>query len=222
MEIWKEMIKSKIFAGLNEEDVKALNFCFKSRLKFIQKNEIIISEADKNEYCVYILSGKAKNVSINEKGSETIIKLFNKGDLFGLTEAYANCPHYKSTLIATEKSTVVFFNRYRFIYPCENRCVRHRLLEKNLHKQLATDNMELNNKVLILSKRSIREKILTYLNLIQENHNSNYFDIPLNRQELANYLAVDRSALSIELSKMKKENIIDYDKNHFKIIKNEP
>lgn len=217
MEIWQEMTKSKIFEGLDEASIKALNFCFKSRLKFIQKNEIIVSEADKNDYCVYILSGKAKSVSINENGVETIIKVYNKGDLFGLTEAYANISHYKNTLIATEKSTVVFFNRYRFVYPCENRCIRHRILEKNLHKQLASDNLELNNKMSVLTKRSIREKIWCYLNQIQEKAGKNYFDIPLNRQELANYLAVDRSALSIELSKMKKENLIDFTKNHFNI-----
>lgn len=217
MEIWQEMAKSKIFEGLDEDSIKALNFCFKSRLKFINKNEIILSEADKNDYCVFILSGKAKSVSINNNGVETIINIYNKGDLFGLTEAYGNSPHYKSTLIATEKSTVVFFNRYRFVYHCENRCLRHRTLEKNLHRQLANDNLELNNKILIISKRTIREKILTYLNLIKERTNSSYFDIPLNRQELANYLAVDRSALSIELSKMKKEDLIDFNKNHFNL-----
>ena len=217
MEIWQEIAKSKIFEGLDESSIKALNFCFKSRLKFIQKNEIIVSEADKNEYCIFILDGKAKSVNINENGVETIINVYNKGELFGLTEAYAGSPHYKTTLIATEKSTVVFFNRYRFVCPCENRCLRHRILEKNLHKQLATDNLELNNKIFVITKRTIREKILAYLKLIQEKSKANYFDIPLNRQELANYLAVDRSALSIELSKMRKENIIDFTKNHFSL-----
>ena len=217
MEIWQDMMKSKIFEGLDERSIKALNFCFKSRLKFIQKNEIIVSEADKNEYCIYILDGKAKSVNINDNGVETIINIYKKGDLFGLTEAYVNAPHYKNTLIATEKSTIVLLNRYRFIYPCENRCMRHRILEKNLHRQLANDNIELNNKISLLTKRSIREKILAYLKRIQEKEGKDYFDIPLNRQELANYLAVDRSALSIELSKMKKENLIDFTKNHFNL-----
>ena len=79
------MMKSKIFEGLDEGSIKALNFCFKSRLKFIQKNEIIVSEADKNEYCIYILDGKAKSVNINDNGVETIINIYKKGDLFGLT-----------------------------------------------------------------------------------------------------------------------------------------
>ena len=211
------MTKSKIFEGLDEASIKALNFCFKSRLKFIEKNEIIASEADKTDYCIYILSGKAKSVTFNENGVETIINIKGKGDLFGLAEGYMNCPHYKSTLIATEKSTVIFFNRYRFLYPCENRCPRHTILEKNLHKELALDNLELTNKIYTITKRTIREKILTYLKLMKEKTHSNYFDIPLNRQELANYLAVDRSALSIELSKMKKENLIDFNKNHFNL-----
>ena len=217
MEIWQDMMKSKIFEGLDEGSIKALNFCFKSRLKFIQKNEIIVSEADKNEYCIYILDGKAKSVNINDNGVETIINIYKKGDLFGLTEAYVNAPHYQNTLLATEKRTIVLLNRYRFISPCPTRCMRHRSLETNMHIQLANDNIELNNKISLLTKRSIREKILAYLKRIQEKEGKDYFDIPLNRQELANYLAVDRSALSIELSKMKKENLIDFTKNHFNL-----
>lgn len=217
MEIWQEMAKSQIFQGLDEESIKAMNFCFKSRLKFVEKNEIIVSEAEKNEYCVYILDGKAKSVTFNEDGVETIIKVYNKGDLFALTEAYANYPYYKSTLIATEKSTIVLFNRYRLIYPCENRCTRHTILQKNLINKLANDNLELNDKIYTVTKRSIREKILAYLKSFKQKTGSNYFDIPLNRQELANFLAVDRSALSIELSKMKREHLIDFNKNHFNL-----
>ena len=113
---------------------------------------------------------------------------------------------------------IILFNRYRFIHPCENRCPRHTILVKHLSQILAQNNINLYNKISILSKRTIRDKILAYLNLININ-NEPYFDIPLNRQELANFLAVDRSALSKELSNLKQEGIIDFNKNHFSIKK---
>lgn len=218
MEIWKDLSKSKLFNGLDEASIKALNFCFKSRLKFVNKNEIIVSAGEKNEYCVYILKGSAKGVLYDEKGTESILEEYKTGDIYGLTEAYAKCEEYTNTLVAKEKSTIILFNRYRFIHPCENRCPRHTILVKHLSQILAQNNINLYNKISILSKRTIRDKILAYLNLININ-NEPYFDIPLNRQELANFLAVDRSALSKELSNLKQEGIIDFNKNHFSIKK---
>lgn len=217
MEIWKPMTESNVFLGLDEDSIKALNFCFKSRLKFIEKNEIIVSASEKNEYCIYILEGSARETIYDSNGVESIIRTYNKGEIFGLLEAYTNANEYLSTLVANKKSSVVLFNRYRFINPCENACLRHQQLTKNLVKILAESNIEMNEKIMVLSKRTIREKVLTYLRMIRDKNNSNYFDIPFNRQELANFLAVDRSALSIELSKMKKENIIDFNKNHFNL-----
>lgn len=217
MEIWKELSKSEVFQNISEQDIKALNFCFKSRLKILEKNEIILNEGDKNEYCVIVLSGKLKTVNYDYFGIENIIRTYNEGEIFGLTEAYMNLDSYSNSLVASEKSKVILFNRFRFIKPCENRCIRHNQLIKNITKIIVSDNLELSVKNNILSKRTTREKVLSYLQHISKQQNSKYFDIPFNRNELASYLAVDRSALSIELSKMKKDGLIDYTKNHFSL-----
>ena len=217
MEIWKDLSKSAVFYNINEQDIKALNFCFKSRLKILDKNDIVLNEGDKNEYCAIVLSGKLKAVNYDYFGIENIIRNYNEGEIFGLTEALMNLESYSQSLVASEKSIVILFNRFRFIKPCENRCPRHSQLIKNITKLIVNDNLELSIKNLILSKRTTREKVLAYLQNISKQQNSKYFDIPFNRNELASYLAVDRSALSIELSKMKKDGLIDYNKNHFSL-----
>lgn len=218
MEIWTELSKSQIFDGIIPLDIRALNFCFKSRLKIVAKNEIIISEGDSAEYCIFVLKGKLKSVNYDSDGKENIYNKYESGEVFGLNEAYTSSKSYLHTLIACEKSSIILFNRYRFLQPCENQCYRHKKLINNLTKVAINQNMELSLRINILSKKTTREKVLAYLNHISKSTSSKYFDIPLNRKELASYLCVDRSALSIELGKMKKEKLIDFDKNHFKIL----
>lgn len=217
MEIWNELQNSKVFNSLDEQSIKALNFCFKSRLKFVEKNEIIVSAGDFNEYCIYVLNGKLKSVNYDYFGAENLISVYNKGDIFGVNEAYTNVDYYQNSLVAIEKSTIILFNRFRFIKCCENNCSRHKVMLKNVTNLLVETNLEMIEKINILQKRTIREKVLAYLHNVSKKTNEKYFDIPLNRQELANYLAVDRSALSIELAKMKKDGLIDFNKNHFNL-----
>ena len=215
MEIWQELKKSKIFENIDESGIKALNFCFKSRLRFVEKNEIIVAEGQQNDYCIYIYSGKVKSVNYDYFGNENIYKTYSTGEVFGLTEAYTSTENYLHSLVATEKCTIILFNRFRFIKPCENHCPRHNQLSKNLTKLISLENLELSNRLLIMSKKTIREKMLTYLHVQSKIHNNSYFDIPYNRKELASFLGVDRCALSIELTKMKNDKLIDFNKNHF-------
>ena len=217
MEIWQELAKSEVFKSIDEQSIKALNFCFKSRLKLVEKNQIVVNAGDTNDYCIFVLKGKLKAVSYDYYGIESLVNVYNKGDIFGINEAYTNCDVYRNSLVATEKSTIILFNRFRFIKECDNHCARHKQLIKNITNLIVKSNLEMTEKINVLQKRTIREKVLAYLHNISKNENSKYFDIPLNRQELANYLAIDRSALSIELAKMKKDGLIDYNKNHFNL-----
>ena len=115
MEIWQELAKSEVFSNIDEQSIKALNFCFKSRLKFVEKNEIVVNAGDVSEYCIYVLKGKLKCVNYDYFGIESLVTNYHKGDIFGINEAYTNCDTYLNSLVATEKSTIILFNRYRFI-----------------------------------------------------------------------------------------------------------
>ena len=217
MEIWERLSKFKVFEGIDLNDIKALNFCFKSHYKIVDKHEIVLNAGDRNDYCVFVLTGKLSSVNYDYFGSETIIKTYSNGEIYGVEEAYLQINEASNTLIASEKSEILLFNKYRFLKPCENNCPRHRTLTKNITNIMAKQNLELTNKINILSKRSTREKVLEYLKQVSRFNHSRYFDIPYNRSELASFLAVDRSALSIELSKMKKDGLIDFSKNHFQL-----
>ena len=138
-----------------------------------------------------------------------------KGQLFG--EAYA-CMEKMPLLvsaIAVEESQVLMLNAHRVLQTCTSACDFHRRLVENLVGILAKKNLTLTRKIDQISKKTIRGKVLAYLSSEAGQQDSNDITVPFNRQQLAEYLAVDRSALSAELSRMQKEGIISYRKNHF-------
>lgn len=215
MEILEKMQKSKIFEDIAPNDIRALNFCFRTRVLNIKKNEVLINEGSPIESIVLILDGHIRSVIKDYYDNTSIISDYYSGEAIGVEEAFSGEHFYSSTLIAIEDTQVLTMNKYRVIKPCENMCPRHTQLQNNLVKIISKKNIELMEKFNHITKHSTREKVLAYLQSISKKQNAPYFDIPFNRQELADYLSVDRSALSFELSKMKKENIIDFNKNHF-------
>lgn len=168
---------------------------------------------------VLILKGAANVENIDSLGNISILMQLKKGDVYGVESAYAGDEFYKDSLIATEKTLVLFMNKHRLITPCENRCKRHDLVVKNLMQMVAESNIKLLDKLSHMSKKTTRDKLLSYFTSMSEKQKSSYFEIPFNVTELASYLSVDRSAMSNELSKMKKEGLIDYDKKQYHLIK---
>jgi len=122
------------------------------------------------------------------------------------------------SIVAKEKCEILYLNISKIIFSCNKNCHYHHLFIQNLLIATSQKNIMLTQKINHITKRTTREKILAYLSDLSKIHNSNTFNIPFNRQQLANYLAVDRSALSFELSKMQKEGIIRYKKNYFELL----
>lgn len=215
MEILEKMKKSKIFEDISDNDIKAMNFCFKTRVLNIKKGEILLNENSPLESVVLVLEGHIRSVIKDYYDNTSIIAEYKNGDAIGIEQAFSGQNTYSATLIAIEDSQVLAMNKYRVIHPCDNMCKRHIQLQNNLVKIISQKNIELVEKFNHITKHSTREKVLAYLQSVSKKFQSKYFDIPFNRQELADYLSVDRSALSFELSKMKKDGIIDFNKNHF-------
>ena len=203
----------------NEFECQAMMFCFKTRFKYFMKNEEIISQGNPMEDVVMVLRGSAIVRNVDSLGDISIIRQMKSGDVYGIESAYNIDETYKDSIVASEKTLVMFMNRHRLITPCGNKCKRHEIVSRHLVQMLAENNLELMDKVTHMSKKTIRDKLLSYFTTIADRENSTYFEIPYNKTELANYLSVDRSAMSTELSKMKAENIIDFDKNQYRIIK---
>ncbi|MBE5740926.1 MAG: Crp/Fnr family transcriptional regulator [Clostridiales bacterium] len=218
MEHFEDLKKTKIFSSSNELDCQAMMFCFKTRFKTFEKNERIVSQGDDMEEVVLIVKGAGIVENIDSMGNISIVERLRRGEIYGVESAYAGDITYKDSLIATEKTMVLFMNKHRLINPCENKCRRHDAVVKHLMQMVAESNIKLLEKLTHISKKTIRDKLLSYFSSIVAKKGSNYFEIPFNKTELANYLSVDRSAMSTELSKMREEGIIDFDKKQYHLI----
>lgn len=219
MKYFQELSETKIFKDSLEFECQAMMYCFKTRFKTVDKNEKIITQGDEMTDVVLLVKGSAIAQNVDRLGNISILMRYKKGEAYGIESAYAGDLVYKESLIATEKCLVLFLNKHRIITPCSNRCKRHDVVVKNLMKIVAENNYKLLDKLTHMSKKTIRDKLLSYLSSVSEKAGSHYFEIPYNVTELANYLSVDRSALSNELSKLSKEGIIDYDKKQYRLIK---
>lgn len=219
MEYFQDLKQTKIFNSVNEFECQAMMFCFKTRFKMFDKNEKIVTQGEPLDEVVLIVKGGAIVEHIDSLGDISILMRVKKGEVYGAESAYAGVTNYKDSLVATEKTLVLFMNRHRLITPCENKCRRHEMVVKKLMETIAENNMKLLNKLSHMSKRTIRDKLLSYFSLLAKQTGSNYFELPFNKTELANYLSVDRSAMCTELKKMKDEGLIDFEKKQFHLIK---
>ena len=215
MDFFSKIYSLEVFQNMSLGEIKALNFCLKSRLLAFKKNEIIVPENTNLDYFYLLVSGSARTVKNTESGDEVIISEFKKGQVFGLEEVFANRLITKYDFVATTNCEILQLVRATSLKSCENNCPRHKAFINNLIKLLAKKNLELCERINLMTKKSTKEKVLSYLKSVAQKSENNYFDIPYNRQELADYLSVDRSALSYVLSTLKQQGILDYNKNHF-------
>ena len=209
------LCRSRLFRGFTKEEITSLLECLNAAVKTYRKGEYIFQAGEVTENFGMIIEGKVQIISDDYWGERQILAGFGKGQLFG--EAYA-CMEKMPLLvsaIAVEESQVLMLNAHRVLQTCTSACDFHRRLVENLVGILAKKNLTLTRKIDQISKKTIRGKVLAYLSSEAGQQDSNDITVPFNRQQLAEYLAVDRSALSAELSRMQKEGIISYRKNHF-------
>lgn len=218
MEYFQDLKKTPIFKETTEFECQAMMFCFKTKFKTFQKNEQIVKQGDLIEDVVLIVKGGAIAENIDLLGNVNIVSELERGDVYGLECAVAQEEVFRDTLVANQKTLVLFMNKHRIINPCFNRCKRHENVVKNIMKLVAESHIKLLDKLTHMSRKTTREKLLSYLIAESKKSRNEYFEIPFNKTELANYLSVDRSAMSTELNKMKEEGIIDFDKKRYRIL----
>ena len=218
MEYFQDLKKTPIFKESTEFECQAMMFCFKTRFKTYMKNERIVNQGNDIEDVVLIVKGGAIAENIDSLGNVNIVSELERGDVFGLESAVAHEDCFRDSLVAKQKTLVLFMNKHRILNPCFNRCKRHEVVVKNIMRLVADSHIKLLDKLVHMSKKTTREKLLSYLVSESKKSDSEYFEIPFNKTELANYLSVDRSAMSTELSKMKEEGIIDFDKRSYRIL----
>lgn len=214
MDLIEKLKNTILFENIEEKDIRALTFCLNTKVKTFPQNYVIAYEEDVISSAYLILKGKCKAVKEDASNNNTIIMTYESGDVFGI-DSLNNYPSNYTYITLTECKILVM-DKFKIISPCSNMCKRHITLMQNIMNILSNINAKLRNQLINISNRSIRQKVMHYLKKYEKTPNE-FFDVPLNRQEMADYLIVDRSALSKELSKLKEENVIEYKKNHFKI-----
>ena len=209
--------QSRLFDGVNDDDIEALLSCLGAERKFYSKGEVIFAQGTTISDFAILLSGKVHLQSIDYWGRVDLLGVIGAGECFG--EAYAAGFRTLNSAVAADDCFVLFLDAGKLMTACPSACPFHSRAMRNMMSILASRNRVLVEKAGILSRRTTREKVLSYLSKEAARQGSSSFRIPLDRQALADYLAVDRSALSLVLSKLKSEGIIDYDRNAFCLLK---
>ena len=209
--------ETKLFAGVEEEDVFSMLSCLGARLRTYKKGEYVLRQGQRLSDILVLAEGSLYIQKDDYWGNRSILGHIGVGEIFG--EAYAS-PESGALLndvVAVENSSVFFFDVKRVITTCSSACRFHTLVVQNLFFAISEKNRSLVQKLDYLSRRTTREKLISYLSEEAKKQNSAYFTIPFNRQQLADYLSVDRSAMSNELCKMRDDGLLEFEKNRFKL-----
>lgn len=207
-----------LFRGISEDNLKAILNCLGAKIETFEKDEAILSEGDPAKYLGIIISGEAQIIRIDYFGNRSIIAYVDPPQIFGESFAYSGTEFLPVSVIASDRTRAMLIDARRITMTCPNACSFHNQLIFNLLKAVADKNIIYNQKLEITSKRSTREKLMTYLHQQAKKNRSNHFIIPYDRQELADYLEVERSGLSAEISKLRAEGVILCRKSEFTLL----
>lgn len=211
----QRLSNTQLFRNIPEECIRRLLVCLKAREKSFKKGCPICMEGFSIKEIGVVLSGCVIMEFIDALGTNHILRVVKAGGSFGEEYACGSRGSLLHTVRASEDSDILFLDASVLLRPCEKNCSYHQKLIENLVYVSVSRSLQLMRKVLHSSPKTIRERLISYLSERVKWNGSYEFDIEFSRQQLADYLNVDRSALCNELSKMHKEGLVTYRKNHF-------
>lgn len=218
MEKYYNQIKnSPIFFGINETELKEILTCFNARIKNYDSEQAIIRQGDIINEIYLILEGSVNIEKDSYWGRRIIVTQLGVNDNIALAFVASRNVEVSIDAISATKTKLLVLSYSKCTSMCQNACTKHKLLINNLFEILSKENINLLQKIENISQKTIRDKLLTYLSNESKKAKSNVFEIPFNRQDLADYLNIDRSAMSFELSKMQKDGLLSFEKNKFKL-----
>lgn len=210
--------KCTLFDGIDDREMSRLLSCLGATVINFDKKCSILTEGSRAKYLGIVLSGTAQIVQIDYYGNRSILCGISPSEIFGEAFACAGVEQLPVSVVANEPCDIMLIDCDRILHTCENACGFHQRLIFNLMRDIATKTIVFQQKIEVISKRSTREKLLTYLQMQAKKSGKSSFDIPFDRQELADFLEVERSGLSAEISKLRKEGILNSNKNSFELL----
>lgn len=207
--------KCPVFDGIGIESLSALFACLGVKRRRLAKGEALMHTGEKADRIGVVLSGSLSVSAYDLAGRRTIIKRIGPGEIVAAAQALSGADAMSVDVEADGDCDVLLVKTDRIVTPCENACTFHTRLVRNLMQSLAVKTLELNRKIDILSHRSTQDRLMAYLHTVAQQKGSNEFDIPFDRQQLADFLCVERSALSAEISRLSSLGLITSRKSHF-------
>ena len=211
--------QSLLFERIDDEGIVKTLTCLNAQFISCEKGKIIFHQGEEPRHFGVVICGSVNVVTGDSAGNHSVMWTIGQGELLGETYASAGVDVFPASFIAAQESVVLILEYQRVINGCRNNgCLAHSYMVTNLLKSIGRKNMTLTQKLEFVTQRTTRDKLMAYLRAQGKQAKSARFVIPYDRQTLADYLGVERSAMSAELSKMKKDGLIDFSRNEFLIL----
>ena len=210
--------RCSLFSGIEDSHLTKMLTCLGARIESFDKKYTILAEGTQAKTIGIMLSGTAQSIRIDYYGNRSILSEAGPADIFAEDFACAEVNTIPVTVIANEPCEVMLIDCGHILHTCANNCGFHQRLIFNLMKSLAVKTIQFHQKLEITAARTTRDKLMSYLMFQAQKAGKAEFEIPFDRQELADYLEVDRSGLSAEISKLRREGILDSEKNRFTLL----
>ena len=212
---FRSLARTALFQGASEEEVRAMLRCLDARVRVYDKGERVYQMGDFVKSMGLVLEGSVRIENVDVWGNVSVMGVRGPGQIFG--EAYAAIPDeaLMVDVVAAEGCRIMFLTVSKVLTTCSRACPNHARTSANLTIIIARQSLALSQRIFHVAPKTIRGKVLAYLSDVAERAGKREFDIPFDRQQLADYLGVDRSALSAELSRMQKAGLIETRRSHF-------
>ncbi len=212
------ILKNPLFSGIQREDLPSFLSCLNVRVEAFQKGDPVFLEGDPAGFIGLVLEGSVQIVRDDLYGNRSLLSVAEQGEVFGETIVCANVKAMPLSALAVQDSKIMWMELQRMLTVCSNACGFHQTMVKNLLFEVAKKNLLLSRKVQIMSQKTTKDKLMTYLLDYAKQKSSPEFTIPLDRQALADFLGVERSAMSAELSKLRKAGVLECKGSHFRLL----
>ena len=208
---------SPLFSRISEAEVTAMLACLRAETKALPKDAFLLRAGDTAGAIGLVLSGSVLIVQEDIWGNRNILSKAAPGQTFAAAFACAPGAALNASVVAEQPVTVLFLDVQRILNVCPSACAHHSRIIRNLLRELAEKNLRFSEKLTHMGQRTTRAKLLSYLSAEAQRLGAYEFDIPFSRQQLADYLGVERSGLSLELGKLQREGLLDFHKSHFRL-----
>ena len=206
-----------LLKDIGEDEFAKLCECMKVRELHLRNKETFICESDPCKWLGVVVTGSVQLSRQRMDGGRSVLETIPANDTFGATYVFRGMPTMGISASAVGETCVLLFGTEQIMHPCHKVCHAHLQFLRNLLTIMSQKTFQIKQKLRILSQRTIRGRLMLLLNILAKRAKSASFDIPFDRQALADYLCVERSALSAEISKLRNEGVLESVKNHFRL-----